>query len=72
MALSPLGGLFSQLLTHTHFSVSPCLEFLAPIGVSVEIGRHYYMLDYINQLRARGMSPREAAKQGASSACGLS
>ena len=33
MALSPLGGLFSQLLTHTHFSVSPCLEFLAPIGV---------------------------------------
>ena len=37
MALAPLGGLFSQLLTHTHFSVCSCLGFLALIGVSVEI-----------------------------------
>jgi cobalt-zinc-cadmium resistance protein CzcA len=64
VALSPLGGLFSLLLTHTHFSVSSGLGFLALIGVSVEIG--VIMVEYINQLRTRGMSPREAAKEGAS------
>src|ERR1700683_3626509 len=62
-ALSPLGGLFSLLLTHTHFSVSSGLGFLALIGVSVEIG--VIMVEYINQLRTRGMNPREAAKEGA-------
>ena len=64
VALSPLGGFFSLLLTHTHFSVSSGLGFLALIGVSVEIG--VIMIEYINQLRTRGMSPREAAKEGAS------
>ena len=63
VALSPLGGLFSLLLTHTHFSVSSGLGFLALIGVSVEIG--VIMVEYINQLRTRGMNPREAAKEGA-------
>jgi cobalt-zinc-cadmium resistance protein CzcA len=64
VALSPLGGFFSLLLTHTHFSVSSGLGFLALIGVSVEIG--VIMVEYINQLRTRGMNPREAAKEGAS------
>jgi Cu/Ag efflux pump CusA len=32
------------------------LGFLALIGVSVEIG--VIMVEYINQLRTRGMSPR--------------
>jgi cobalt-zinc-cadmium resistance protein CzcA len=63
VALSPLGGLFSLLLTGTHFSVSSGLGFLALIGVSVEIG--VIMVEYINQLRTRGMNPREAAKEGA-------
>ena len=63
VALSPLGGLFSLLLTHTHFSVSSGLGFLALIGVSVEIG--VIMVEYINQLRTRGMNPRDAAKEGA-------
>jgi cobalt-zinc-cadmium resistance protein CzcA len=63
VALSPLGGFFSLLLTHTHFSVSSGLGFLALIGVSVEIG--VIMVEYINQLRTRGMNPREAAKEGA-------
>src|SRR6202167_4198885 len=63
VALSPLGGVFSLLLTHTHFSVSSGLGFLALIGVSVEIG--VIMVEYINQLRTRGMNPREAAKEGA-------
>ncbi|MBS1851866.1 MAG: efflux RND transporter permease subunit [Acidobacteria bacterium] len=63
VALSPLGGFLSLLLTGTHFSVSSGLGFLALIGVSVEIG--VIMVEYINQLRTRGMGPREAAKEGA-------
>jgi heavy metal efflux system protein len=64
VALSPLGGFFSLMFTGTHFSVSSGLGFLALIGVSVEIG--VIMVEYINQLRTRGMNPREAAKEGAS------
>jgi len=63
VALSPLGGFLSLLLTGTHFSVSSGLGFLALIGVSVEIG--VIMIEYINQLRTRGMPVREAAKEGA-------
>ena len=63
VGLSPLGGFFSLLITGTHFSVSSGLGFLALIGVSVEIG--VIMVEYINQLRTRGMNPREAAKEGA-------
>ena len=64
VALSPLGGFLSLLLTGAHFSVSSGLGFLALIGVSVEVG--VIMVEYINQLRTRGLSPREAAKEGAS------
>jgi len=63
VALAPLGGFLSLLITGTHFSVSSGLGFLALIGVSVEIG--VIMVEYINQLRTRGLSPREAAKEGA-------
>jgi cobalt-zinc-cadmium resistance protein CzcA len=63
VGLSPLGGFLSLLLTGTHFSVSSGLGFLALIGVSVEIG--VIMVEYINQLRTRGMNPREAAREGA-------
>src|ERR1700731_193033 len=62
VAISPLGGFLSLLLTHTHFSVSSGLGFLALIGVSVEIG--VIMVEYINQLRTRGLPVREAAKEG--------
>jgi heavy metal efflux system protein len=63
VGLSPLGGFLSLLVTGTHFSVSSGLGFLALIGVSVEIG--VIMVEYINQLRTRGMNPREAAREGA-------
>jgi len=63
VALSPLGGVLSLLATGTHFSVSSGLGFLALIGVSVEIG--VIMVEYINQLRTRGMDPRQAAREGA-------
>ncbi len=64
VALSPLGGFLSLLITGTHFSVSSGLGFLALIGVSVEIG--VIMVEYVNQLRTRGMDVRDAAKEGAS------
>jgi len=63
VGLSPLGGFLSLLVTGTHFSVSSGLGFLALIGVSVEIG--VIMVEYINQIRTRGMNPREAAREGA-------
>ncbi|MGA8866064.1 MAG: efflux RND transporter permease subunit, partial [Candidatus Sulfotelmatobacter sp.] len=63
VALSPLGGFLSLLLTRTHFSVSSGLGFLALIGVSVEIG--VIMVEYINQLRTRGYEVRDAAREGA-------
>ena len=63
VALAPLGGFVSLLVTGTHFSVSSGLGFLALIGVSVEIG--VIMVEYINQLRTRGLPVREAAKEGA-------
>ena len=63
VALSPLRGFLSLLVTGTHFSVSSGLGFLALIGVSVEIG--VILIEYINQLRTRGMPVRDAAKEGA-------
>ena len=50
-----MGGLLALLVTHTHFSVSSGVGFLALFGVSVQTG--VIMLEYINQLRARGPLP---------------
>ena len=61
--LAPVGGLIALLLTHTHFSVSSGVGFLALFGVSVQTG--VIMLEYINQLRAQGMSVIESAVEGA-------
>jgi len=63
MAMAPLGGLLALLLTGTHFSVSSGVGFLALFGVSVQTG--VIMLEYINQLRARGHSIVDAAVEGA-------
>jgi heavy metal efflux system protein len=51
------------LLTGTNFSVSSGVGFLALFGVSVQIG--VIMVEYINQLRARGCDIEEAAVEGA-------
>jgi cobalt-zinc-cadmium resistance protein CzcA len=64
VSLSPMGGLLSLLITGTHFSVSSGLGFLALIGVSVQTG--VIMVEYINQLRVRGRTVRQAAEEGAS------
>jgi cobalt-zinc-cadmium resistance protein CzcA len=61
--VAPIGGLFALLLTGTHFSVSSGVGFLALFGASVQIG--VIMVEYINQLRARGRSVVDAAVEGA-------
>jgi cobalt-zinc-cadmium resistance protein CzcA len=63
IAMAPIGGLLALLITHTNFSVSSGVGFLALFGVSVQIG--VIMIEYINQLRARGYSVEEAAVEGA-------
>ncbi len=62
VAMAPIGGLLALLLTHTHFSVSSGVGFLALFGVAVQTG--VIMLEYINQLRARGESILDAAVDG--------
>jgi cobalt-zinc-cadmium resistance protein CzcA len=63
VAMARIGGLVALLVTGTFFSVSSGVGFLALFGVSVQTG--VIMLEYINQLRARGYAPAEAAVEGA-------
>lgn len=63
IAMAPIGGLLALFVTGTNFSVSSGVGFLALFGVSVQIG--VIMLEYINQLRARGYAIEEAAVEGA-------
>jgi cobalt-zinc-cadmium resistance protein CzcA len=61
--LARFGGLLALLFTGTHFSVSSGVGFLALFGVSVQTG--VIMLEYINQLRARGHTIEDSAIEGA-------
>jgi cobalt-zinc-cadmium resistance protein CzcA len=61
--LARIGGLLALLITHTNFSVSSGVGFLALFGVSVQTG--VIMLEYINQLRVRGNTIEDAAVEGA-------
>jgi cobalt-zinc-cadmium resistance protein CzcA len=63
MMLARIGGLLALVVTHTNFSVSSGVGFLALFGVSVQTG--VIMLEYINQRRARGFTIEEAAIEGA-------
>jgi cobalt-zinc-cadmium resistance protein CzcA len=63
VALARVGGLLALVVTGTHFSVSSGVGFLALFGVSVQTG--VIMLEYINQLRARGHTIEDAAIDGA-------
>jgi len=63
IAMAPIGGLLALLITHTNFSVSSGVGFLALFGVSVQTG--VIMLEYINQLRVQGHPIEEAAIAGA-------
>jgi len=63
VAMARIGGLVALLITGTNFSVSSGVGFLALFGVSVQTG--VIMLEYINQLRARGYDIEDAAVEGA-------
>ena len=61
--LAPIGGLLALYFSGTHFSVSSGIGMLALFGVSVQTG--VIMIEYINQLRARGHSIEDSAVEGA-------
>jgi cobalt-zinc-cadmium resistance protein CzcA len=61
--IAPIGGTLALLVTHTNFSVSSGVGFLALFGVSVQTG--VIMLEYINQMRVRGHSIEDSAVDGA-------
>jgi cobalt-zinc-cadmium resistance protein CzcA len=61
--MAPLGGLLALLITGTNLSVSSGVGFLALFGVSVQTG--VIMVEYINQLRARGYTIEQSAVEGA-------
>src|SRR5580698_3632052 len=63
VAMAPVGGVTALYLSGVNFSVSSGVGFLALFGVSVQTG--VIMVEYINQLRARGFTPLAAAQKGA-------
>jgi cobalt-zinc-cadmium resistance protein CzcA len=63
VALARIGGVLALFLTGTNFSVSSGIGFLAVFGVSIQTGM--LLVSYINQLRVKGMTIREAVIEGA-------
>ncbi|MGD0499401.1 MAG: CusA/CzcA family heavy metal efflux RND transporter [Bryobacteraceae bacterium] len=63
VGLAPFGGFLALLVTGTYLSVSSGVGMLALFGVSVQTG--VIMVEYINQLRARGHSIEDSAVEGA-------
>ena len=63
VGLARVGGFLALVLTGTYLSVSSGVGMLALFGVSVQTG--VIMVEYINQLRARGYTIAEAAVEGA-------
>ncbi len=61
--MASIGGPAALFLTHTNFSVSSAVGFLALFGVSVQTG--VIMIEFINQLRASGYGIMDAAVKGA-------
>jgi cobalt-zinc-cadmium resistance protein CzcA len=63
VGMARIGGLLALLVTGTYLSVSSGIGMLALFGVSVQTG--VIMVEYINQLRARGMTIVDSAVEGA-------
>ena len=59
--MASIGGPLALFLTHTNFSVSSAVGFLALFGVSVETG--VIMIEFINQLRARRKGMEESNQE---------
>ncbi len=60
---APVGGIVALWLTHTPFSVSSGIGFLALFGVSVQTAVVY--ISYVNELRNGGMEFHQAIRDGA-------
>jgi cobalt-zinc-cadmium resistance protein CzcA len=60
---APVGGIVALWLTHTPFSVSSGIGFLALFGVSVQTAVVY--ISYVNELRGEGVQFRQAIRDGA-------
>jgi cobalt-zinc-cadmium resistance protein CzcA len=60
VAMASIGGPLALFITHTNFSVSSAVGFLALFGVSVQTG--VIMIEFINQLRARRKGLEEPTK----------
>ena len=60
---APVGGFLALAITGTPFSVSSGIGFLALFGVSVQTAVVY--ISYVNELRGRGMSIKDAAHESA-------
>jgi cobalt-zinc-cadmium resistance protein CzcA len=60
---APVGGVVALWLTHTPFSVSSAIGFLALFGVSVQTAVVY--ISYVNELRGEGMEFHQAIRDGA-------
>jgi cobalt-zinc-cadmium resistance protein CzcA len=63
VGMARIGGLLALLITGTYLSVSSGVGMLALFGVSVQTG--VIMVEYINQLRAKGNTIADAAVEGA-------
>jgi cobalt-zinc-cadmium resistance protein CzcA len=60
---APVGGFVALWVTHTPFSVSSGIGFLALFGVSVQTAVVY--ISYVNELRGSGMDFHQAVRDGA-------
>jgi cobalt-zinc-cadmium resistance protein CzcA len=61
VVMASVGGPLALFLTHTNFSVSSAVGFLALFGVSVEIG--VIMIEFINQLRVRRKPTEKSSRE---------
>jgi cobalt-zinc-cadmium resistance protein CzcA len=59
--MASIGGPLALFITHTNFSVSSAVGFLALFGVSVETG--VIMIEFINQLRSRRRGMEESNRE---------
>jgi len=61
VVMASVGGPLALFLTHTNFSVSSAVGFLALFGVSVQTG--VIMIEFINQLRAHRKGMEESSEE---------
>jgi cobalt-zinc-cadmium resistance protein CzcA len=61
VVMASIGGPLALFITHTNFSVSSAVGFLALFGVSVETG--VIMIEFINQLRSRRKGMEESSHE---------